>query len=56
MPGLRQCFFCEKPPESGYESNDRFLWLCESHWRIIADTMLDELESKGLIENVDYVG
>jgi hypothetical protein len=54
MPSPGPCFFCEGLPHAGYESNDRFLWLCKDHWRIIANTMVDELEESGIIRYVVY--
>lgn len=54
MPSSGTCFFCEDVARCGYESNDQCLWLCEAHWRLIADFMVDELEEAGIIGSVVY--
>jgi hypothetical protein len=49
------CFFCSDPACYGYESDSHHLWLCQSHWRLIGETLIDEFEEEGLIDPVQFL-
>ena len=53
---MNTCFFCNAEGYRGYEcEGEPRLWLCQSHWRLVGEFIVEEFEEEGLISLIREV-